>query len=160
MPTTVHQESTVAPTDLWLTQTRVIRAPRARVYEAWTNPEVLKQWFGSARGYCSAPEIDSRVGGKYRFEMTLREPSPESSLKGPAMYGHFTSVIPNERLVFTWVSDLFPGEESLVTVSLKDVSEGTQLTLVHERFQTAASRDAHGQGWSGALPSIAKLLEG
>jgi uncharacterized protein YndB with AHSA1/START domain len=160
MPTTLPVEYIVT-NDIMLSQTRVIRAPRARVYEAWTNPDVLKKWFGSAITHCSDAQMEVRVGGAYRFEVVMNEPpAGEGATRPTAAFGHFTKIVPEELLQFTWASDWVPGEESLVTVTLKDVAEGTELTVVHERFNAEASRDAHGSGWVAGLANLVKLLEG
>jgi uncharacterized protein YndB with AHSA1/START domain len=147
---------------LKLSQTRVIRAPRERVYEAWTNPAMLQQWFGSATMHCSGATMDAHVGGKYRIEVAPNTPPPAGAdgVGSAAVVGHFTKIVPNELVQFTWSAAWSPEEETLVTVSLKDVAEGTELTLVHERFSTEASRDAHNSGWVGGLDKFTNLLEG
>jgi uncharacterized protein YndB with AHSA1/START domain len=144
-----------------LTQTRVIRAPRARVYEAWTNPEIIKQWFGPVGLQCPSVEADPRIGGAYRIEFAPREASDGISCgsKNTAAFGHYTKIVPDELLQFTWSSNWQPGEDSIVTVSLKDVAGGTEVTILHENFNTEASRDGHNQGWMGCLDSLAHMLE-
>ena len=150
-----------------LALTRVIRAPRSRVYEAWTNPEFAMQWFGPAGMYCPHASFDVRVGGKYRLEarptaeteaMQKMNPSDPGRCGGIAT-GTYTKVVPNELLQFTWKGDWDSGEESLVTVSLKDVPGGSELTLTHERFPTEASRDGHNRGWVGCLDRLQAALE-
>jgi uncharacterized protein YndB with AHSA1/START domain len=163
MPTVEAATATV-PTFM-LNQTRVIRVPRQRVYEAWTNPESLKQWFGRPGRVCPAAELDVRVGGAYRIEMAPDEPAPAIPAAGEcgprkvAALGHYTKIVPNELLQFTWAADWSPSEQSLVTVSLKDVDGGTEITILHENFATEASRDAHNQGWAGCLANLAAKLE-
>jgi uncharacterized protein YndB with AHSA1/START domain len=148
-----------------LTQTRVIRAPRQRVFEAWITPEILMQWFGSAGKHCPSAEVDLRVGGAYRIEMepTSLEPDagPDATCASQrvAAFGNYTRIVPNELLQFTWSSDWNPGEESLVTVSVKDVAAGTEINILHENFNTEASRDGHNKGWAGCLDKLAHMLE-
>jgi len=156
---TLSIDSTPISNALMISQTRVIRAPRARVYEAWTTPAMLMQWFGSAMAYCPGATMDVRAGGEYRIDVLPTTPPPDGT-GAAAVVGHFTKVIPNELVQFTWSSPWHGGEESLVTVSLKDVAEGTELTLLHEQFKTEASRDGHRNGWAGALDKMAGLLEG
>jgi uncharacterized protein YndB with AHSA1/START domain len=159
---TLSIESAPASNDLMLSQTRVIRAPRARVYEAWTNPAILMKWFGSATMHCAGATMDARAGGAYRIEVAPNTPPPPAAggAGSAAVVGHFTKIVPNELVQFTWSATWSPEEETLVTVSLKDVAEGTELTLVHERFSTEASRDAHNSGWVGGLDKFTKLFEG
>jgi uncharacterized protein YndB with AHSA1/START domain len=144
-----------------LTQTRVIRAPRARVYEAWTNPEIIKQWFGPVGMHCTRASSDARVGGAYLMEA---KPTPEAIAANPACAdrggaatGIYTKVVPNELLQFTWNASWSPSELSLVTISLKDVDGGTEITLLLENFASEQSRDGHNQGWASVLDKLAAL---
>jgi uncharacterized protein YndB with AHSA1/START domain len=148
-----------------LTQTRVIRAPRTRVYEAWTTPEILQKWFGPPGKHCPSASVDLRVGGAYRIVMASDNPSPgaegeECGWRETAAFGEYTKIVPNELLQFTWASNWNPGEQSRVTVSLKDVAGGTEINILHEDFTTEASRDGHNQGWAGCLEELAAMLEG
>jgi uncharacterized protein YndB with AHSA1/START domain len=146
-----------------LTQTRVIRAPRARVYEAWTNPEIMRKWMGPVGRHCPCATLDVRVGGAYHIDIVPDVlPQTEGDACGQrrtAAIGNYTRVVPNELLQFTWAADWNPGEQSLVTISLKDVEGGTELTILHENFSTEASRDGHNQGWAGSFDKLAALLE-
>jgi uncharacterized protein YndB with AHSA1/START domain len=147
-----------------LTQTRVIRAPRARVYEAWINPEILQKWFGPEGRHCPSVSLDPRVGGAYRIEFAMDNPQPatdgEACKPNTAAFGEYTKIVPNELLQFTWASNWQPEEVSVVTISLKDVGGGTEITILHENFNTEASRDGHNQGWIGCLDSLASWLDG
>jgi uncharacterized protein YndB with AHSA1/START domain len=146
-----------------LSQTRVIRAPRARVYEAWTNPETMKQWFGPSAMRTPNVSLDVRVGGAYRIEFAPNQqaPSDDHDCGGTntAAFGQYTQIVPNQLLQFSWSSNWQPGEDSLVTVSLKDVDGGTELTILHENFNTEESRDAHNNGWAGSFDKLARILE-
>ena len=115
-----------------LSQNRVIRAPRSRVYEAWTNPEILKQWFGPDNMYCPEAMLDVRVGGEYRIavlptaEAAASEATSDSERRHAAAVGSYTKIAPNELLQFTWSPNWNLGEQSLVTVTFKDVEGGTE----------------------------------
>lgn len=69
--------------------------------------------------------------------------------------GVYREVVPNEKLVFSWAWRSTPERESLVTVALKNDGNGTLLTLTHEQFFDEAARDAHREGWSGAIDKLA-----
>ena len=148
-----------------LTQSRVIRAPRSRVYEAWTNPEILKQWFGPANMHCPSAQMDVRVGGAYRIDVVPNVPPPaasnntECAERTSAALGTYTKVVPNELLQFTWFPDWNPGEQSLVTITLKDVAGGTEVIILHENFTSESSRDGHNNGWAGCLDKLQATLE-
>jgi uncharacterized protein YndB with AHSA1/START domain len=150
--------------DLMLSQTRVIRAPRERVYEAWTNPAIMMKWMGPTALHCPKISLDVRVGGAYRIAFapkdaaaTVQEKTCEDG--GSVATGHYTKLVPNELLQFPWGSSWQPDEETVVTVMLKDVPGGTELTLVHENFLTEASRDGHNTGWAGSFDKLVTLLE-
>lgn len=136
-------------------QTRLIRASRARIFEAWTNPELLKQWFGPADRVCTLAESDPRVGGAYRIGVRLKD-VPDAQVATAS--GRYTQVIPNERLQFNWIPSWNPGEESLVTISLEHVLGGTEVTLHHEHFPPESFAN-YNQGWDGSLTKLAKAVE-
>lgn len=147
-----------------LEMTRVIRASRARVYEAWTRPEVLKEWFGSATMTVQDARFDVREGGEYMIECFGKpcdaKPEEMGKEKARVLRGQYRKVVPNELLQFTWSRDHDPAEVSLVTVWLRDVEGGTEIRLRHEQFATEASRDNHQHGWTVALPKLAEVVEG
>ena len=149
---------------LMLKMTRVIRASRALVYEAWTRPEVLQKWFGSGSVVVPKETFDVRDGGEYVIECFGEpcNPKPEEVGKSKLsiVRGQYRKVVPNELLQFTWSQDRDPSEVSLVTISLRDVEGGTEIKLRHEQFASEASRDRHQHGWSDLLPKLAKVVEG
>jgi len=150
-------ETAAVPT-LMLEQSRIIRASRERVYEAWTNPEILKKWFGPTHFVCPNAQLDVREGGSYSIDV---KPLPEAnSPHGMATAaGTYTKVVPNELLQFTWDPTWNPGEVSLVTVTFADARGGTQINIRHERFASEQSRDGHKNGWSGSIEKLATLTE-
>lgn len=144
---------------------RVIRAKRERVYDAWTRPELIERWFAPGNMTVPSATCDLREGGKYRIEMQgaleawmAERPNEDRSYRTAAS-GRYVRIVPNELLVFTWKGDWNP-EETLVTVSLRDVEGGTELSLTHERFGTESSRDRHQHGWTGSTEKLARVLEG
>jgi uncharacterized protein YndB with AHSA1/START domain len=145
--------------DLMLSQTRVIRAPRARVFAAWTDPQILMQWFGPPGRHCPSATMDLRVGGRYRIEIRPDTPPEGGGTGGADAEGEFLQIVPDELLQFTWIPSFNPGENTVVTIQLKDVPGGTELTLVHERFASESSREGHNNGWAGSLVKLAALLE-
>jgi uncharacterized protein YndB with AHSA1/START domain len=78
-----------------LVLTRILRAPRAAVYRAWTEPELLKQWFAPLPYTTPHAALDFRPGGT--SDITMRSPESED-LPNPGVY---LEVVPNERLVLT-----------------------------------------------------------
>ncbi len=145
-------QSAVKPS---LTLKRRLKAPPAKVFAAWTDPEKIKRWMGPAEFKTAQAETSLRVGGRYRFVML----SPQGDTH--AVSGVYREVVASEKLVFTWAWDAAPGDEpyeSLVTVLFKPDDGGTLLTLIHEQLFDEESRDGHEKGWSGSLDKLEKLV--
>lgn len=135
-----------------LTLKRRLKAPPAKVFAAWIDPEKVMRWMGPGEIKAVHAECDPRVGGRYHWVM--RNPAGEEH----DISGVFRELIPNEKLVFSWAWKSMPERESLVTVLLKPDGDGTLLTLTHEQFFDADARDRHQGGWNGALDKMEKLF--
>ena len=135
-----------------LTLKRRLKAPPAKVFAAWTDPDKVKRWMGPGEVKVLVAESDSRVGGRYRWLMR----SPEGNEHDVS--GVYREIIPNEKLVFTWAWKTMPERETLVTVLLKPDGDGTLLTLTHEQFFDEAARDRHRHGWTGMLDQMEKFF--
>lgn len=125
------------PTDREIAMTRVFDAPRELVFEAYTKPELLKQWLGVHSGWSLAVcEIDLRVGGAYRY--VWRGPNG----KEMGMGGTYREVTPPERIVSTEKFDQswYPGE-AVGTVVLAEREGRTTLTVT-VRYDSKDARDA------------------
>lgn len=135
---------------------RTFKAPREKVYRAWTTPEELKRWFAPSDEF-SIPiaELDVRVGGKYRIGM--KPPEGDTFCVG----GIYREVQPPEKLVFTWSWEgaAAVAGEMLVTVEFRDRGNSTEIALTHELFPDEKAREEHSRGWSGCLSRLAKVLE-
>ena len=128
---------------------RVYPVAPEKVWRAWTDPQALSRWFGpGAVDSASVVELDLRVGGRYRIVFGAPDGSEHEAS------GVYLEVVPNRRLVFTWVRRGMPEADSQVTIELRRVDAGTELDFRHEQFRDVAVRDDHEIGW---LPTIAKL---
>ncbi len=144
--------------------TRVIRAPREQVFDAWVVPEVRRQWWGAAPGmFCDLADIDAREGGRYRINM---KGDKDGTLHEYVCIGEFVTFERPTKLVFTWSWENYdeaePGSaavETQVTIEFHEVPEGTELRLTHERFANDMLRDEHLKGWTGCLDSLCRTLE-
>jgi uncharacterized protein YndB with AHSA1/START domain len=109
-----------------VTLTRVFDAPRALVWKAWTDPQMMAQWFGP-RGFTSTvPELDVRVGGALRIVMH----GPDGN--DYPMKGTFSEVLVLERLVFSTIAIDKDGNHLLegeTTVTFVEKNGKTTLTL-------------------------------
>ena len=134
---------------------RFIKAPRDRVYAAWTDPAQLKQWFGPENVETRDLIADARVGGKFRWDLT----NPEGEKM--TCRGGYRELQPGKKIVFTWQwedDETWENHISVVTVELADADGGTELRLRHEQLPSEESRDGHTRGWNSALNKLEKLL--
>jgi uncharacterized protein YndB with AHSA1/START domain len=132
---------------------RIIPASPARVYDAWTTPELLMQWFAPASDYTViVHRADTRVGGTYRIEM--RHTSGASHI----VVGEYRELDRPTRLSFTWGWEGAPVSDTLVTVEFHPNGTGTEVVLVHTRFATEAERNEHLKGWTGCLNRLTTTL--
>jgi len=132
---------------------RRLKAAPEKVYEAWTQPEQMTQWWGVAGGpKPPVAETDLRVGG--RFKVQFWDPKNEHH----SVSGLYREVVPNRKLSFSWAWQSTPERESLVTIELNPVTDGTMLTLTHEQFFDEQARDDHGRGWNVALDRLETFL--
>lgn len=135
-----------------LRMTRLIKARREKVFEAWTRPEIVKQWMGPGPVTVTRVLADARVGGSYRIEM-------DNAGTKYVTFGEYLEVVPNRKLVFTWGWEGPNRYETRVTVLLEDRDGGTELTLLHERFASAEDMGHHEHGWTGSLEKLAAAVE-
>ena len=134
---------------------RLIKAPRDRVYAAWTDPAQLKQWFGPEGVQTRDLVADVRVGGKYRWDITNSE-GEEMTARG-----EYRELQPGRKIAFTWQWDddeVWQDHTSIVTVELSDAQGGTELRLTHEQLPNEKSRDGHTEGWNSALNKLENLF--
>ncbi len=116
----------------YITLTKIIDAPRERVWEAWTNPDQVAQWWAPNGFTNPVCEVDAKVGGQIYIVMQGGEDMGEwSGMKAP-IKGEFTEVAQNEKLVFT--NNALDQEENIVlegvtTVTFEDADGGTKLTV-------------------------------
>ena len=134
---------------------RLIKAPRERVYAAWTDPAQLKQWFGPENVQTRELIADVRVGGKFRWDLTNSE-GEEMTCRG-----EYRELLPDKKIVFTWQwqdDETWENHTSIVTVELDDRGDDTELRLTHEQLPNEESRDGHTRGWNSALDKLEKFV--
>jgi uncharacterized protein YndB with AHSA1/START domain len=145
-----------------LVLTRIFDAPPEKVFEAWTEPELLKQWFAPLPWTTPRAELDVRPGGANIIVM--RSPEGEDFPNR----GVYLEVVKNERLVFTdaYTSAWEPSQQPFMTVviTFEDLGGKTRYTarVLH---WTVADRESHEQrgfhqGWGKCADQLAVLLKG
>jgi len=135
--------------------TRLVNAPRARVYAAWTDPKQLKEWWGPEGIRTQSFTADVRVGGKYRWEL-INEEGEEMSV-----FGEYRELVGGKKIVFTWKwedDEDWKTHISVVTIGLSDRDGGTEVRLVHDKLPSQESRDRHTQGWNSVLDRLEKFF--
>ncbi len=135
-PTTVERRA-----ERELVVTRTFNGPARLVFEAWTKPELFRQWWvpksmGMSLRSC---EMDVRVGGKYRLEF---EPD------AVAFFGTYLEVTPHSRLVWTNEEG---GEGGPVTTVTFEEKGGKTLLVMHELHSSKEALDAAGTGAADAM---------
>jgi uncharacterized protein YndB with AHSA1/START domain len=137
---------------------RVFDAPRSRVWQAWTDPDQMKVW-SSPRGFTiPVSEGDLRPGG--RWHATMRQPDGTLLNLG----GEYREIVEPERLVFThaWYDGdgKQQGPETIVTVTLVERGNKTEMNFRQSGFDSNGSRDGHAGGWTECFERLDELLAG
>lgn len=152
---------------------RLFDAPREMVWSTWSDPKIIKKWWGP--NLFTAPEIkvDFRVGGKYLFCMQSKN-GPAIWQKGIYSTGIYKEIVPLNKIVatdsfadsqgnvvpasFYDMSGDFP-LEMLITVTFEEIDQGkTSLELVHEGIPPGEHTIGAKQGWNESLDKLAALL--
>lgn len=135
---------------------RHLAAAPERVYAAFATADVVAQWLTPTPAVkLTVLELDFREGGHYRFAYDT--PEGQRMLVG----GVYRCIEPPSRLVFSWLiepPDIHAGIESQVTVSIAPSAGGSDLLILHERFERADANARHAEGWTGAIEQLQQLL--
>lgn len=113
---------------------RIFEAPRERVFDAYTDPELIPKWWGPRETTTIVDEMDATTGGKWRFVMR----SPDGSEIG--FRGVFREVTPHERIVQTFEWEGMPGHVSVDTAVFEDLGDRTRVVSTSV-FHTPEERD-------------------
>lgn len=135
---------------------RVIRASPARVFAAWTTPELMTRWWGPEGVAATGVEIDLRVGGRYRIGNRLPD---DKVIWIAGIFEQITAPGPTDepaRLVYTWGVEPAESDEQVAVVFLPDPA-GTRVHLTHTRIASQRQRDNHMHGWAGCLDGLEGL---
>jgi uncharacterized protein YndB with AHSA1/START domain len=134
---------------------RVLRATPERVYRAFLDPDAMVKWLPPNGFTGKVHHLDAKVGGTYK--MSFNNFSTGSS---HSFGGEYLELVPNERIRHTDSFDApnMPGE-MVTTVSLKQVSVGTELNVSQEGIPEAIPPEACYLGWQESLILLAQLVE-
>lgn len=134
---------------------RVFKAPPERVYRAFLNPDAMCKWLPPHGFVGKVHSIDERVGGRYQMSFTNFGTGHSHSFGGT-----YLELVPNERIRYNDQFDdpKLPGQ-MLVTVSLKAVLCGTELSVVQEGIPDAIPVEFCYLGWQESLTLLAHVVE-
>ena len=134
---------------------RVLRTKPERVYRAFLDPDAMAKWLPPHGFTGKVHELNATVGGRYRMSFTNFSTGSSHSFGG-----EYLELVPNERIRNTDKFDdpNLPGE-MITTVTLKQVSVGTEVTIVQEGIPEAIPAEACYLGWQESLTLLAQLVE-
>ena len=139
-----------------LEMTRFIRAPREKVFDAFTDESALAAWHCPRGLHVGEVSTDVQVGGRYRVTMVKRDGTVHGSS------GVYQAIERPSFLAYTWAWDGegdIAARTTLIEVTLTEKDGGTQLHMRHTGFPEAAIRDDHNQGWTSVFNRLADYLD-
>jgi len=134
---------------------RVLRATPERVYRAFLDPDALVKWLPPNGFTAKMHHAEAKVGGTYRMSFTNF-----TTGKTQAFGGEYLELLPHQRIRWTdkFEDPDLPGEMQ-VTVTLKQVSVGTDVHIVQQGIPDVIPAEACVLGWQESLTLLAKLVE-
>jgi uncharacterized protein YndB with AHSA1/START domain len=139
---------------LWLRMTRVLPAPRRDVWRAMTETDELASWWGP-KGF-STPNVDFDPRPGETFQIAMQPPEGELF----HLHGEFREVDPPSRISYTFVWDPpdTDDRETLVTLTLAERGEATEVELTQGEFATQERLDLHDGGWTESFEKLQERL--
>ena len=152
MNRTAEPVSITTPADRQVRIERIFDAPRSQVWRAWTEPELIAQWWGRGRKM-TVERMEVKRGGHWRFVVDGKN----GRLQG--FEGRYREVTPESRFVWTFEWDGMPGHVAVDTVELVDLGDGRTKLINTSLFFTDEERDgAMNSGMSeGVIESYVAL---
>jgi uncharacterized protein YndB with AHSA1/START domain len=134
---------------------RVLTAKPEKIYRAFIDRDAMAKWLPPNGYTCSVHHMDAKVGGTYKMSFTNF-----TTQKSMSFGGEYRELVENERLRYTDnFDDPNLSGEIQVTVILKKVSLGTEITIAQEGLPTVIPLEACYVGWQQSLNNLAKLVE-
>jgi uncharacterized protein YndB with AHSA1/START domain len=134
---------------------RVLATKPEKIYRAFIEADALAKWIPPNGFACTVHHLEPKVGGNYRASFRNFTTGHSHTFGGK-----YIELVPNERLHYTdrFEDPNMPGEIQ-VTVTLKKVSVGTELTIVQEGIPDVIPLEGCYLGWQESLQNLAKLVE-
>ena len=133
---------------------RIFNTTPDRLYNAWTVPEQIVQWFGPEGVTIGEHSFETHENGDWRAQFRGEMGSTHFAT------GTYKVLDRPNRIVTTWFweFDGIAGEVTELTLTFEAVKAGTRLTLVHKRFADADTRDKHHGGWTSTLECLHRFI--
>jgi uncharacterized protein YndB with AHSA1/START domain len=134
---------------------RVLRTKPERLYRAFLDADAMAKWLAPYGFTCKVDHLDAKVGGTYKMSFTNF-----TTGKGQSFGGEYRELVPFQKILYTDKFDdpNMPGEMR-TTVTLKQVSCGTELSIVQEGVPEAIPLEMCYLGWQESLAQLANLVE-
>ena len=138
---------------------RRFKAPRARVFAAWSDAKQLAKWYGPVDMAIPVAKVNFKVGGEW--QTTMRGSQGDHHVSGK-----YIEINPPERLVFTWAWHTTPHHdaarehETICIVEFRAKGKDTEMIFEQRLFKDSAGRDNHNKGWTSAFNGLENLLAG
>ncbi len=134
---------------------RVLKAPPSRIYKAFLDPAAMCKWIAPAGYTCTVDHMDAKVGGTFRMKFTEFDSGGSN-----AFGGTYLELIPNEKLRYTdKFDDPNLASEIVITVILKKVSCGTDMTITQAGVPDIIPEEMCHLGWQDSLKQLAQFVE-
>ena len=134
---------------------RVLKAPPSRVYKAFLDPAALCKWLPPAGYTCTVHNLDAKVGGTFKMSFTEFDSGGQQPFGGK-----YLELVPGEKIRYTDKFDdpNLPGEMA-VTVTLKKVSCGTDVSITQAGVPDMIPEEMCHLGWQDSLKQLAQFVE-
>ena len=132
---------------------RRINATRRELFDAWTDPEGMREWMCPGDTVSADVEIDPRVGGALLIIMHCPTEVVEHR-------GEFTIVDPPSKLAFTWIAKSTDLQPTLVTVEFFEITPTeSELVLTHRPIRKKEVTDQYRSGWSQIVSRLEQYVQ-
>lgn len=148
--------------DLKLEIKQVFDAPIEKVWDAWTNPESLKQWKHPEGMTTPSAQVNLEQGGEWSVVMEGDMINGNEHTHSLTLNGKYLEIDKPHKLVYTW---LWEGQDpqthnTTVTILLSKLEENkTEVILIHSGFPDQNMVDEHTFGWNSTLKNLQKFLQ-
>jgi uncharacterized protein YndB with AHSA1/START domain len=145
--------------------TQYVNAPRAHVYRALIDADMVAEWMVPSDMSSQVHVFDAREGGAFRISLTYDTPTGtgKTTAHTDTYHGRFVKLVPHEQVVevmeFETSDDAMHGE-MIATFILTEANGGTNVLAIHENLPPGLSPSDNELGWRMSLEKLAKLVEG